>query len=67
LSLVPEFTQQSFVSPTRTSVFGSATGRLRSSIAFTSVKIAAFAPIPSASVSTAVIVKPGVFRNCRTA
>jgi hypothetical protein len=33
----------------------------------TRVKIAVFAPIPSASVNTAVKVNPGDFRNCRTA
>ena len=30
----------------------------------TSEKIAVFAPIPSASVRTAVSVNPGDFRNC---
>jgi hypothetical protein len=33
----------------------------------TSEKIAVFAPIPKASVSTAVRVKPGDFRSCRNA
>src|SRR5271170_2260441 len=50
-----------------TSIFGSATGSFFSSTEFTSVKIAAFAPIPSASVSSTVIMNPGVFRNCRSA
>ena len=67
LSLVPEFTQQLSSLPIRTSVFGSATGRFFSNTACTSVKIAAFAPMPSASVRTAVMVKPGVLRNCRSA
>jgi hypothetical protein len=33
----------------------------------TNVKIAVVAPIPSASVITAVLVNPGAFRNCRIA
>jgi hypothetical protein len=33
----------------------------------TSVKIAVVAPIPNASVITAVIVNPGAFRSCRSA
>src|SRR5580658_1216490 len=64
---MPELTQQSSVSPTRIKVFGSATGRLRSRTAFTSVKIAALAPIPRARVRTAVAVNPGVFLSCRSA
>ena len=38
---------------------GSAHGSGRSSTAFTTLKIAAFAPMPSASVSTATAAKPG--------
>jgi hypothetical protein len=33
----------------------------------TSVKMAVVAPIPNASVTTAVVVTPGAFRSCRTA
>src|SRR2546425_1201078 len=33
----------------------------------TKLKIAVFAPMPSASVSTATAVKPGFFSNCRKA
>ena len=42
-------------------------GSGRSMMESTSEKIAVFAPIPSASVSTAVSVNPGDFRNCRNA
>ena len=35
--------------------------------AFTKLKIAVLAPIPSASVSTTTSTKPGLFRKCRTA
>src|SRR5881628_3710218 len=35
--------------------------------ALTALKIAVFAPMPSASVSTATVVKPGFFSNWRTA
>src|ERR1700679_4318169 len=49
----------------RTRVLGSVTGRLRSNTAFTSVKMAALAPIPRASVRMTVMVKPGVLRNWR--
>src|ERR1700722_11594517 len=61
----PPFTQQSSRSPTRNSIFGSATGNDFINTACTSVKIAVFAPIPSASVSTTVIAYPGDFRNWR--
>ena len=54
-------------SPTRTSAAGSTTGRFRSRTLFTSVKIAAFAPMPSARVNSTVTVKAGVFLNCRKA
>jgi hypothetical protein len=38
-----------------------------SSTASTTEKIAVFAPMPSASVSSATAAKPGFFRNVRTA
>ena len=34
---------------------------------WTRVKIAVFAPMPRASVMTAVMVNPGALRNCRKA
>src|SRR5438270_7086150 len=37
------------------------------SVALIQLKIVLFAPIPRASVSTAVIAKPGARRNCRNA
>ena len=46
---------------------GFATGKDLRRIALINVKIAVVAPIPSARVRIAVIVNPGVFRNCRTA
>ncbi len=36
-------------------------------MAFTTEKIAVFAPIPSASVSTTIAVNPGAFPNVRIA
>ena len=45
----------------------SAYGSGRSSTAFTTLKMAVVAPIPSASVSTATSVKPGVLRKARMA
>src|SRR5256884_2751460 len=42
-------------------------GNGRSSTALTTLKIAVFAPMPSASVSTATMVKPGFFSNWRKA
>src|SRR5207302_7143708 len=42
-------------------------GNGRSSTPFTTLKIAVFAPIPSASVSTATAVKPGFFNSWRNA
>ena len=56
-SLVAEFHQRC----------GLGNGKVLEQDAFTSVKIAAFAPIPSARVNTAVAVKPGVLRNWRIA
>ena len=44
-----------------------ATGNAFNIMACTSVKIAVLAPMPKASVSTAVSVKPGALRSCRTA
>src|SRR2546427_7802329 len=46
---------------------GSLNGNGRSSTALTTLKMAVFAPMPSASVSTATAVKPGFFSNCRMA
>ena len=46
---------------------GSRNGSGSSSTAFTIVKIAVFAPMPSASASTAIIVKPGVRMQRRSA
>src|SRR5437016_6108390 len=51
----------------RTSRSGSRYGRGRSSTALTTLKIAVFAPMPSASVSTATAVKPGFLSNWRKA
>ena len=45
----------------------SGTGRLRKSTAFTRLKIAELAPMPSASVTTAAAVKPGRLRRPRSA
>src|SRR3954452_18356307 len=46
---------------------GSLNGSGRSSIASITLKIALFAPIPSASVAIAIKVKPGDFSNIRRA
>ncbi len=54
-------------SETNTSRPGSLNGGGRSSTALTTLKIAAFAPMPSASVSTTTVVKPGFFSNWRKA
>src|SRR5437660_4501415 len=54
-------------SETNTSHPGSLNGGGRSSTALTTLKIAVFAPMPSASVSTATMVKPGFFSNWRKA
>src|SRR5437867_4694094 len=50
-------------SETNTSRPGSLNGGGRSSTALTTLIIAVFAPIPSASVSTATAVKPGFFSS----
>jgi hypothetical protein len=42
-------------------------GTGRSSAQFASVKIVVVAPMPSASVTTAMAVKPGLRRNSRSA
>jgi len=44
---------------------GLVTGNGFSKTAFTTLKIAVFAPMPNASVSTAIKVKPGCFINIR--
>src|SRR6266550_7249055 len=46
---------------------GSLNGNGRSNTASTTLKMAVFAPMPSASVSTATAVKPGFFSNWRKA
>jgi hypothetical protein len=51
--------------PTFTSCPACHAGKLRSTKPYSSVKIAVFAPIPSASVSTAMIVSTGFFRCIR--
>src|SRR5947208_1211200 len=56
-----------YLSPSVTSLSCLATGKFFRSTAWIKVKTAAFAPMPKAKVSTAVVVKPGVLRNCRSA
>src|SRR2546425_1147383 len=51
----------------RTSRSGSRYGRGCNNTALTTLKIAVFAPMPSASVSTATAVKPGFFNSSRKA
>ena len=51
----------------RTSSFGLRTGSSVRSTRSTSAKIAALAPIPSASVATATKVNPGLLRKARAA
>ena len=50
-----------------TSRSGSRYGSGRSRTAFTTLKIAVLAPMPSARVSTAIAVNPGERASCRTA
>jgi hypothetical protein len=50
-----------------TSSPGFLTGNERSRKSFTRLKIAVFAPMPSASDTTATAVNAGLFRNCRSA
>src|ERR1700733_8931366 len=54
-------------SPTTTSCCGSLTGSILSKSAFTTVKIAVFAPMPKARVTMATAVNPGLLRNWRSA
>src|SRR5437899_2519010 len=54
-------------SETNTNRSGSWNGGGRNTTAFITLNIAVFAPMPSASMSTATTVKPGFFNNCRTA
>ena len=51
--------------PTFTNCPAFAAGRLRSTNPYSSVKIAVFAPIPSANVSTATMVNTEFFRSIR--
>src|SRR5439155_1305903 len=53
--------------PICTILSGSRNGNGRRSTAFMTLKIAVFAPIPSASVSTATAVKPGFLTSWRMA
>ena len=50
-----------------TSCSGWSNGNGRSSTSYTSVKIAVVAPIPTASVRTAVAINPGALASCRSA
>ncbi len=52
---------------TRKSCSGSGTGSDFKRTALTKVKMPVLAPIPSAKVSTATNVKPGLLRICRNA
>jgi len=54
-------------SHTITSRSGSGNGKGRSNVELTRLKIAVFAPMPSAKIATAVKVKPGVLRSVRSA
>ena len=58
-------TSGSLVSHNYISLSWSLYGYGRSSTAFTTLKIAVFAPIPNASVSAATAVKPGLLRSVR--
>ena len=53
------------VDQTNTNLLASLYGRLSSKTAFTTEKIAVFAPIPSASVRMATAANPGFFRSIR--
>jgi hypothetical protein len=48
-----------------TNCSGRSTGNGRTNAVLTRLKIAVFAPMPSASVMTAINVKPGFFNNIR--
>ena len=63
----PPQLQQLTLSPIRHRSSGFATGSDFSITWCTSVKIAVVAPMPNASVITAVAVNPGAFRSCRSA
>ena len=63
----PPQLQQRILSPIRHSSSGFVTGSDFSITWCTSVKIAVVAPMPRASVMTAVAVNPGAFRSCRSA
>ena len=52
---------------TKTSSSGFLTGSERNSSVLMTLKMAVFAPMPSARVSTATAVKPGFFSNWRKA
>src|SRR5262245_27700327 len=52
-----------FHATTRRSCSGKGSGR--SNTAYTTLKIAVFAPMPNASVTTAIKLKPGFFNNIR--
>src|SRR5580704_18976538 len=65
--MYPPQLQQRTLSPMRQSSSGFVTGSDFNITWCTSVKIAVVAPIPNASVITAVAVNPGAFRNCRSA
>jgi hypothetical protein len=52
-------------SPSAMSLDGSLNGKGRKSTVFTTLKIAVFAPMPSASVTTATAVKPGFLASIR--
>src|SRR6266513_1374509 len=64
--LIGTFFERLF-SQIHTSRSGFLKGNGRSSTALTTLKMAVFAPMPSASVSTATALKPGFFSNWRMA
>ena len=59
--------RSTLLSQMRTSRSGSAKGSGRNITALTTLKIAVLAPTPSASVTAATRVKPGLFRSARPA
>ena len=59
------FVGEPYVLNTRTSWSGCANGSGRRSTASSTLNIAVVAPIPSASVIVAMVVKPGALRNER--
>jgi hypothetical protein len=62
---LPRVPRWTFATVTRTRRSGSGYGSGLKSTEFTTEKIAVFAPMPSASASTATAVKPGRFHNTR--